>query len=94
MSLAQGQCEEEEDTIAEERDLLDRGRIVKEVEMHKGNLLFASVLDGGLDAGVVDLGEGDIEGWGVGRKSQSAIDEGQNGRSEDSDLHDDWIGLD
>jgi hypothetical protein len=57
--------------------------------MHKGDLLIASVLDGGLDTGVVDLGQGDIESWGVRRKSQSAIDERQNGRSENSDLHDD-----
>lgn len=55
--------------------------------MHKGDLLVASVLDGSLDASVVDLGQGDIQGRGVGRKSQSTIDEGQNGRSENSDLH-------
>jgi hypothetical protein len=88
MSLSQGQSEGE-DTIAEEGDLLHRGSIVEEVEMHKGDLLVASVLDGGLDTGVVDLGQGDIESWGVGRKSQSAIDERQSGRSENSDLHDD-----
>jgi hypothetical protein len=75
------------DTIAVERNLLDRARIIEEVEMYKGDFLTAGVLDHGLDPGVVDLAQGDIESWGFGRKSQSPVDEGQNGRSESSDFH-------
>lgn len=59
--------------------------------MRKGDLLTASVLDNGLDQSVVDLGQGDLEAWGAGRKSQSAVDEGQNGGSKDGELHDETI---
>jgi hypothetical protein len=78
----------ERDTIAVKGNLLNRARIIEEVEVYKGDLLTAGVPDHSLDPGVVDLAQGDIQSWGFGRKSQSAMDKGQNGRSESSEFHD------
>lgn len=56
--------------------------------MNKSDFLSATVLDHGLNPGVVDLAQGDIKSWGSCWKSQSTLSNSENGRSESSNFHD------
>ena len=77
-------------TFAEEGYLLDRRSILEEVQVDKGNLLAASVLDNGLDLGVVNLGQGDLEARGAGlldRGGSGSLEHSQESNGGD-ELHD------
>lgn len=77
-------------TVTVDRDLLHRGVVLEEVEVHEGHIFLAIVLDDSLDTSVADLAQGDVKSRRLvscERQSRHVLGQSQQG-SGGSETHD------
>lgn len=70
--------------------------ILEEVEVHEGDLFGTGVLDHGLDFGIADLTQSNVQGRcpiGPGRQGRDILGQGQQGSEIGSETHDAQISV-